>query len=314
MPVRKPRQQTLRDLTTLAMVAQLDSLDTMLDRSMDRLADDSLSDMDESDEVDSDHLDSDDDEADELLDLAQDLYDSADEAMDNLQSATDLRYHEERRKDRTVPAFSVDDMLAMRSTDFRHAMRTTPACFEAVLRLIEDHPVFFSTSRNPPPSVEHQLAMTLERLGSNGNGASLTRISRYYKMSIGCVVTSTRRVVKAINDRGAGYLAWPDKDRREEISEVLAENGFPQCVGFVDGTTIPLHQKPGKDGEVFWDRKKDYSINAQIVCDCDRRITALYTGWPGSCSDTTTYEQMELATEPDEHFSPGLSLTVRGIV
>jgi hypothetical protein len=40
----------------------------------------------------------------------------------------------------------------------------------------------------------------------------------------------------------------------------MQEEGFPGCVGFVDGTTIPLSQKPPIDGNHYFDRKKRCSL------------------------------------------------------
>jgi hypothetical protein len=196
-------------------------------------------------------------------------------------------------------------MLRDRRTDFQQAMRTTPEGFGALKELIEDHPSFESISNNPQPPIEKQLAITLERLGSNGNGASVGRFSRNYKVSRGQVVKCTRRVISAILQRGHNYLPWPLTDRRKAISAVLKQDGFPGCVGFVDGTTIPLYQRPGVDGEVFFDRKHRYSINAQVICDCDRRITYFYAGWPGSCCDSTVYGKTDMAAHPEKYFSPG---------
>jgi hypothetical protein len=132
-------------------------------------------------------------------------------------------------------------------------MRTTPEGFIALRDLIQDHPSFLSNSNNPQPSVEHQLAITLERLGSNGNGASVGRFSQNYKVSRGQVVKCTRQVIDAILEQGDCYLGWPPADRRKAILSVWQQDGFPGCVGFVDGTTIPLYQRPGLDGEVFFD-------------------------------------------------------------
>jgi hypothetical protein len=38
----------------------------------------------------------------------------------------------------------------------------------------------------------------------------------------------------------------------------MRQEGFPGCVGFIDGTMIPLSQKPKINGEVYFDRKKRY--------------------------------------------------------
>ena len=54
----------------------------------------------------------------------------------------------------------------------------------------------------------------------------------------------------------AKFIVWPEKDRQKKISSVLAEKGFNDCVGLVDGNTIPLYQRPASNGEVYWDQKK----------------------------------------------------------
>ena len=85
----------------------------------------------------------------------------------------------------------------------------------------------------------------------------------------------------------------------------MKTEGFEGCIGFVDGTTIPLYQWPGIDGKVYWDRKKRYSINCQVICDCDKFITSFLTGWPGSCGDSLVYQQMTMHTKPTNHFDQG---------
>jgi len=39
------------------------------------------------------------------------------------------------------------------------------------------------------------------------------------------------------------WIRWPDEDQRKEISEAMAFEGFPGCIDFIDGTTIPLSLK-----------------------------------------------------------------------
>ena len=85
----------------------------------------------------------------------------------------------------------------------------------------------------------------------------------------------------------------------------MKNEGFEGCVGFVDGTTFPIYQRPGYDGEVFFDRKKRYSLNTQVICDCDKNITAFITGWPGSCADSFVFKKMLLHKEPGNFFDRG---------
>jgi hypothetical protein len=80
-------------------------------------------------------------------------------------------------------------------------------------------------------------------------------------------------------------MARPGVPEGDFQGDAMQLEGFDGCVGFVDGTTFPLFQRPGMDGEVFFDCKKQYSINTQIVVDCNKYITSFMTGWPGLCAD-----------------------------
>ncbi len=54
----------------------------------------------------------------------------------------------------------------------------------------------------------------------------------------------------------------------------------------VDGTTIPIFEKSHYFGESFYDRKAEYSINAQIINIPNRQIIDYATGFNGSRQDT----------------------------
>lgn len=48
-----------------------------------------------------------------------------------------------------------------------------------------------------------------------------------------------------------------------------------------------------------------YSVNAQVICDRDRRILALFTGMPGSCADASVFSRLQLSKSPEAFFSSG---------
>ncbi|KNF01695.1 hypothetical protein PSTG_05122 [Puccinia striiformis f. sp. tritici PST-78] len=215
------------------------------------------------------------------------------EALDILQHILSHQYLEARRPPKSRGEFDLQQLFNMPDYDFRQAARTTKDGFVQVLEKIVCNPVFHRGGRRPQLPIAHQLALTLERLGSNGNGASVGRFSRNLQVGRGTVIKVSRRVIKALVSLGRTYIRWPDAQRRAEISEVLRKEGFEGCVGFVDGTTIPLFQRPGFDGKTFFDHKKRYSLNTQIVCDCDKYITSFLTGWPGSCGNSKVYKRMQ---------------------
>ncbi|KAL2621484.1 hypothetical protein R1flu_001689 [Riccia fluitans] len=86
------------------------------------------------------------------------------------------------------------------------------------------------------------------------------------------MVNYTNRVMTAIECCLKNEISWPNRLERTRIASVFAAGGFPGCIGLVDGTTIRLSQRPVEDGETYFDRKGDYSINAQIISDDRKRI------------------------------------------
>jgi hypothetical protein len=87
----------------------------------------------------------------------------------------------------------------------------------------------------------------------------------------------------------------------------MKNKGFEGCIGFVDGMTISLYQRPGRDGEVYWDQKKRYSINCQVICDCDKFITLYMTDWPGSCGNSFIFK-ISIHTDSGAYCDPGTYL------
>jgi len=222
-----------------------------------------------------------------------------------LKTVLSRRYLGDRPPGRTHDEFNLAQMFDMQNEDFKQAVRTTKSGFVWILEKIYTPPIFYSNSRRPQLPIPHQLALTLERLGSNGNGASVGRFSRNLSVGRGTVIKVSRRVIHALNSLSARYIGWPDQQRRSEISQVMKTEGFEGCVGFVNGTTIPLYQRPSVDGEVYWDRKKQYSINCQVVCDCDKYIILFLTGWPGSCGDSWVFSKSAIQRNPAAYFSDG---------
>ena len=94
------------------------------------------------------------------------------------------------------------------------------------------------------------------RLGSNGNGAAIYRLQNLFRVGYGTINLYTSRVVKVIYELRFCLASWPTQEERQELSQVMQNEGFPGCIGFVDGTTIPLSQKPPVDGNHYFDRKK----------------------------------------------------------
>ncbi|KAL3677261.1 hypothetical protein R1sor_027209 [Riccia sorocarpa] len=101
------------------------------------------------------------------------------------------------------------------------------------------------------------------------------------------MVNYTSRVMIALESCMGQEIAWPDRQGRAAIADHFAALGFPGCVGLVDGTLVKLSQRPRDDVETYFDRKSNYSLNVQVLCDQHKRVICFFAGMPGSCHDLT---------------------------
>lgn len=135
------------------------------------------------------------------------------------------------------------------------------------------NPIFFNNAKNSQAPVNEQLAITMFRLGHNGNATSVEAVAQWAGVSAGTVVNCTRRVMVAFLALHDSAIRWPSEDEKEESKQWVEEascyawrDGY--CM--VDGTLVVLFQKPGHHGEAYFDRKSNYSLNIQV------RLTLFY--------------------------------------
>lgn len=133
---------------------------------------------------------------------------------------------------------------------------------------IENHHVFHNNSYNEQAPIQEQLAVTLYRFGHDGNAASTAAIAQWAGISEGSVVNYTHRTMVAFLALHDEAIHWPSLEEKEEAKEwVRKTSGCLEWGGgfcMVDGTLVPLFEKPGYHGETYFDRKSDYSLNVQV--------------------------------------------------
>ena len=78
--------------------------------------------------------------------------------------------------------------------------------------------------------------------------------------------------------------------RRETTAGFYRRAGFPGVIGAIDCTHVPITNPGGENGELFRNRKGYCSINVQVVCDDQARITNVVARWPGSTHDSSTVQ------------------------
>ena len=156
-----------------------------------------------------------------------------------------------------------------RPDQFRKILRVNPDTFDKIIAKIQHNPVFFNNSNNAQQSVEDQLAITLYRFGHYGNAASQSHIARWAAGGHGTIPLVTKRVMVAILCPSfiKEAVRFPTPEEKEEAKSWVEEhsckawrNGW--CL--VDGTLIPLFDRPHWYGESYFDRKCNYSLNIQV--------------------------------------------------
>lgn len=152
---------------------------------------------------------------------------------------------------------------------FRSYLRVSPECFNALADSIRHHPVFHNNSNNDQTPVEEQLAVALYRFGHYGNAASTMKVALWAGIGYGTVRNVTIRVMTALCDERfrRATTPWLNAQDIERAKAWVEGNSCPAWRDgwlMVDGTLVPLFQRPHHYGNTFFDRKSNYSMNVQV--------------------------------------------------
>lgn len=105
---------------------------------------------------------------------------------------------------------------------------------------------------------------------------------------------------------GKSYITWPNTNQRKILkSKIERKYKFPSCIGFIDGSLIPLAFQPVWSHQEFHTRKESYAVSCMIVCDHNKRIRMLHSGYAGSAHDMRVLNGSELTTKTKDFFQNG---------
>ncbi|XP_039538963.1 putative nuclease HARBI1 [Pimephales promelas] len=97
---------------------------------------------------------------------------------------------------------------------------------------------------------------------------------------------------------------------KEEFHRV-AVSGFPNVIGCIDGTHIPIKAPSINEGD-YVNRKSVHSINVQVICDATHLITNVEAKWPGSVHDARIFRESSLCNKFEQGHFYGYLLGDRG--
>jgi hypothetical protein len=189
----------------------------------------------------------------------------------------------------------------LNNSEFKRKYRVTRATLDKITAAIETNEVFAEGTRGRKQiPVKHQLMVLLHFLGKEGESNESQR--QTFKNSYGVNKEYRDRVVEALVALRRQYIRWPDKEERKEIASRIEKLfHFPNCIGFMDGTLLPLGLTPSSDDAAdYHGRKFPYSLTVLVINDDKRRIRAYLSGFPGSTHDNRLWrnkKQNQLSTQ-----------------
>ncbi|GES94479.1 putative nuclease HARBI1 [Rhizophagus clarus] len=130
-------------------------------------------------------------------------------------------------------------------------------------------------------------AIFLRRVGSKNE---IFGICSRYDILEGTVYLCCKRVMIAILSLKNELVKWPTGELKRMVH--LGFNnigGFNNVIGAIDGTYIILGTASLKQPEIYWNRKKKYSIQCQGIVDHRGVFINYEIGWPGSVHDAKVY-------------------------
>ncbi|MBW0543952.1 hypothetical protein O181_083667 [Austropuccinia psidii MF-1] len=151
--------------------------------------------------------------------------------------------------------YQSSDLEGLLSWKFQQLCQALYTIFQDLVKLISMDKRSQNNANFRQCDIGIQLAVSLCRFGSNGTGSLVGRIRALFGIGQGTVILYTKRIIAALFKHQSSYLVWPNYEECRELSQVMQAKGFPGCIGFIDGSWIPLSQRSPNDSEVHFDRK-----------------------------------------------------------
>jgi hypothetical protein len=118
---------------------------------------------------------------------------------------------------------------------FRSYLRIDPGCFDDLVTVIQDDPVFHNNSNHAQMPVTEQLAIALYRFGHYGNASSTLKVALWAGVGFGTVLLVTNRILVALCSERfqKSALRWTSDTARQQQKLGLQRPPVPsgQMVG-----------------------------------------------------------------------------------
>lgn len=187
------------------------------------------------------------------------------------------------------------DQWIIRDSKFRHKYRLSKAVVRELVELVRE-PLERPTRRGYAIPVYLQVLAAL-RYYDTGSFQDVIGELNSVGLSQPSVSRIVRRVSVAIAELRPQFIQFPavrPRRARDVRRDFHAVGNFPNVIGAIDGTHIPIANPGGPDADLYINRKSFRSLNVQVVCDSQGLITNIVARWPGSCHDSRIFAESRL--------------------
>ena len=181
-------------------------------------------------------------------------------------------------RDRQNPLDHLSDAEVLRN--YRFTRQTIFLLTDAFAPDLE-HP----TRRNYSLSSQLQLLIGLRFFATGAPHHVFAEMFGVERSTISRVITD---VIRVLVSKAADYIVFPtDGDSLRTVKQQFYQLcNIPNVIGALDCTHVRLSKAPLKESEpLYVNRKRWHSINTQIICDANYKITNIVARWPGSVHD-----------------------------
>ncbi|GBG71019.1 hypothetical protein CBR_g8317 [Chara braunii] len=170
---------------------------------------------------------------------------------------------------------------------FREKLRMLPHVFREIAEALSPHLQRRVTFYREPLQPDHIVAYALYMWASGETYESNTcnfRIGRAFGL------VAVRDVMAALLAVYREKISWPTGVCKLAILRAFADKGFPNCHGCIDCAHVYI-DKPANAPS---DRKRRFSVVAQMVADLNLRVLGVHVCYPGSCHDVQVIQLSSL--------------------
>lgn len=112
------------------------------------------------------------------------------------------------------------------------------------------------------------------------------------------------QICRLINECRFDLVKWPNHIKQAQTSNVLmAKYGFPNCIGFIDGTHIQI-RAPHNNPVDFYNRKDTHSVVLQGICDDNLKFIDIFIGYTGRSHDGRIFRESPIYTRLNDLVLP----------